>query len=178
MAGLDGQNSSIDLHDAGTWRKLKESIYSDQAVARLAAEFDTREEFSSYYSDLQRAFTRYLRRGGQFQRALSIPAGGGAIRYTLIGASCKETPAICLLEYEDGQPNIRLHPEDIRHPKPGVDCRAIMQAPGDGRVTLASLTGAAGRAVPVGDVVLACAPHSVLLSDPAVIGEILTRLAR
>ena len=105
-------------------------------------------------------------------------------RYILLGAACLETPSVCLLDYEAGRPVIRIYPDEIEHPNPAIGYEAIMLAPGDGRVTLSSLSGRRPLADPqnlpkpfAAWQILVCGEHARLPSAPGIIAEILVRLA-
>ncbi|MEF2548493.1 hypothetical protein VQ045_15135 [Aurantimonas sp. E1-2-R+4] len=89
-----------------------------------------------------------------------------------IGGGCHETPALCLLEEVDGRQVVRLTPEEIAKPKPGIAYKRLMSDPGDGRVTRQSLVGhgifASEALTPFdpGVVRFLCIPHSQIASDP------------
>jgi hypothetical protein len=55
------------------------------------------------------------------------------------GGDCHLTPARVVIEEVRGESVVRLRPNDIRRPLPGVDYRRLMLEPGDQRVTKASL---------------------------------------
>ena len=61
------------------------------------------------------------------------------VRYVVFGGDCDLTPARFVVEELDGESHLRLWPDDIRRPVPGVDYGRLMLEPGDGVVTKASL---------------------------------------
>jgi hypothetical protein len=57
----------------------------------------------------------------------------------VFGGDCLLTPARLLVEEVNGISEIRLWPNEISNPLPGVDYGLLMLEPGDGIVTKASL---------------------------------------
>ena len=71
------------------------------------------------------------------------------VRPLLLGGDCVPTPRRLVFENVDGASVVRLRPEQIIVPVPGLDYESLMFAPGDGSVTLDSLMS---RLVPVREV--------------------------
>jgi hypothetical protein len=105
-----------------------------------------------------------------------VPAGDvPLIKPLLLGADCVPTPRRLVFENIEGESVVRLRPEQILVPKPGVDYESLMFAPGDGSVTLSSLFSREdmGSAVPrweqatpeAGRELIVCARHDALTSD-------------
>ena len=91
----------------------------------------------------------------------------------VFGSACVETPARCLLEEVDGRVHIRLHPDDVEHPIPGIPYKLLMLEPGDGSVTKASLLArdsldphAPQSDFPIAWSVFVCEHHQHLPANP------------
>lgn len=175
MITVDGDTADIDLYDIASWRQFREAIFLPEARARLVARFPSPGARAAATDLLEARFALGLRRGARFHRALDAPPVPGvtAPQILTVAAGCRPTAAVCLVEEADGRPVIRLQPGTIRNPRPGVDYRARMIAPGDGRVTLAS-----ARAVPdsLGGLTV-CADHDRLPPDPATVAAVVQFLS-
>ena len=136
-----------------------------------------------YLTALEAFVTSQLTRAARFHRALSRRAAAGPTRYVVFGSACFPTPARCLLEEIDGKAHVRLHPQEIRHPRPGVPYTALMIEPGDGSVTKASLLArdsldpkVAHSDFPIASATFICERHEDLTGDPTFQGNLLNVL--
>lgn len=136
---IDAKGNGLyeDLFNSATWRRFGWSVYSPGAVQRLKATRGT--DSDAYIEALRRYFDYRLERGRRFMWMLSTPEPATPIRYVLFGGDCSLTPARLALEDYDGRPAVRLYPDDIVKPVPGVPYDELMLEPGDGRVTKPSL---------------------------------------
>lgn len=134
-----GKRLDRDLYDPQIWRTYRESIFNPQIRRRIRNRFSSPQEAQAYLSGLGRFFARALRRGKRFHQVLSIPLRDMPNEYLVLGSDCFPTPAVCLLEKVNGEPKIRLHPDQVINRVAGVDYDRLMLEPGDGRVTRTSL---------------------------------------
>lgn len=141
MIDINGRRIARDVYDPATWRTWQWSIFDPDVRRRVVRRFPDADEGSRYLARLEAAFVKNLERGKRFQLALSNPQHQPPNRYIVFGGDCHLTPARCLLEHVDGEARVRLFPEEIRNPIPGVNYRSLMLEPGDGTVTKASLMG-------------------------------------
>jgi pimeloyl-ACP methyl ester carboxylesterase len=132
-----GRGLNLDLFDGATWRKFGWSVFDPAVLTRIRSMHQRDSEI--YVAALQRYFDLRLERGRRFMWMLSAPEPATPIRYVLFGGDCTLTPARLALEDENGRPAVRLYPDAIRNPVPGVRYSELMLEPGDGRVTKPSL---------------------------------------
>jgi len=136
MIDPHGRRLEVALFDVATWRRFRWSIFDPEVRRRIArAASDPERELAAR----EAAFERFLLRARRFHRALSVPLEAADAQVVVFGGDCVLTPARCLLEEVDGQVRVRLRPERVVNRVPGADYEALMLAPGDGRVTKASL---------------------------------------
>jgi hypothetical protein len=133
----DGSGRSDDVFAGATWRRFGWSVFDPTVEARVRASRGA--EGDRYLAALQRYFDHRLERGRRFLWMLSTPEPATPIRYVLFGGDCTLTPARLALEDDGGRPAVRLRPDAIRRPVPGVPYDHLMLEPGDGRVTKPSL---------------------------------------
>jgi hypothetical protein len=142
IIGVDGKPLDRDLFFAGTWLAYRWSIFDPKVQARIRARFSRREDGDAYLQTLQKYFAKRLERARRFVWSLSYNETQQApVKLVVFGADCRLTPARVVVEDsgEGGEAQVRLYPEDIRHPVPGVDYSSLMLEPGDGDVTKPSL---------------------------------------
>lgn len=139
MITLDGKVWNRNLYSIATWRQYRWSIYDPDVRARIEKRFASAAKAQRYLDVFERYFERNLERAKRFHRALSTPMKESPVRYIVFGGDCKLTPARCLVERSNGRTHVRLYPNQIRNPLPGVDYERLMLEPGDGRVTKPSV---------------------------------------
>ena len=132
-----GRALDVNLLDGATWRRFGWSIFDPVIDARLGGTHGT--ERDARREALRRYFDYRLERGRRFMWFMSTSEPSTPIRYVLFGGDCELTPARLALEDENGQPKVRLFPDEIRNPVAEVRYDEIMLEPGDGRVTKPSL---------------------------------------
>ena len=140
LIDIKGEPLDRDLFDVEIWRRFEWSVFSDDAFQRIRARFDDDAKAEAYVADLQRAFEAHLERARRFVWSLSVrPEKDSGVRIVVFGGDCQLTPARLLVEEVGGDSEVRLRPEDIAHPLPGVDYSRLMLEPGDNQVTKPSL---------------------------------------
>ncbi|MBS1269539.1 MAG: hypothetical protein MAG794_00490 [Gammaproteobacteria bacterium] len=167
MIDMQGRRIERDLYDPEAWRQWKWSIFDPGVRKRISDRFQEPVAAAQYLEKLEQFFVGSLERGARFHRALSVRQLQPPNTFIIFGGDCHLTPARCALEYVDGEPRVRLHPDKIRNPFPGVDYEGLMLEPGDGTVTKASLMGRdnldtterAGGLFPIDFAVFLCERH-------------------
>jgi len=142
IIGVDGKPLERDLFFAGTWLAYRWSVFDPEVQARIRAHFARAADGDAYVKTLQGYFAKRLERARRFVWSLSYNETQQApVKLVVFGADCRLTPARVVVEDADGggEAQVRLYPEDIRHPVPGVDYSELMLEPGDGDVTKPSL---------------------------------------
>lgn len=139
MIDITGRRIDLDLFDTSVWRRHQWSVWDPRARERVRAAAPDAASAERYLAALEANFSSELLRAARFHRALSRHVAAGPTQYIVFGSACLPTAARCLLEDVDGKANIRLRPEEIRNPLPGVPYTSLMIEPGDGSVTKASL---------------------------------------
>ncbi len=175
MITRDGKRLNRDLYSIDTWRDFRWSVFDPRVRRRIRRRFDTKSDADQYLAVLERYFEKNLIRAKRFHRALSLPLRRTSVRYVVFGGDCTLTPARCLIERVNGQAKIRLFPDQIENPMPGVDYTKLMLEPGDGRVTKPSLLARNALdpsapvkepgAFPLAYSVFLCATHTGLTAD-------------
>ncbi len=177
MINRRGEVVEERLYEPETWRALREGIFDPAARRRVRADSPAPEVAEAYLQQLERHFARALERGERFHRALSIPVVETPTAYIVFGADCIITPAVCLTEMVDGEPKIRLQPDEVARPIDGIDYERLMLEPGDGRVARGSLLArdslgperTADAPFPIDNLLFGCDEH------PELPGEFLLR---
>ena len=139
MIDIHGRRLELDVFTSEVWRDSGWSIWDRAVRGRIRETFADPAAADAYLAAFEAHFARQLARAARFHRALSARVATGPTKYIVFGSACFATPARCLLEEVDGEVHIRLRPQDIRRPVPGVPYTALMIEPGDGSVTKASL---------------------------------------
>lgn len=163
----EGKPVTIDLHDPHIWRDNGWSVYSPEVKARVQASASPGSDAGLTQSIIEGNFERHLRRGKQFQLALSRPFPTQGLRMAAFGGDCEPTPAGAVLQVHQGRAMLAFRPGDVSQPVPGVDYEALMSAPGDGLVTRASQDAAAEGFVPLRQSFFLCENHGQLLANRA-----------
>jgi hypothetical protein len=70
---------------------------------------------------------------------LTVPLPNTPVKLVVFGGDCTLTPARLLVEEVGDDSIVRLYPEEVKNPLPGVDYSRLMLEPGDGAVTKPSL---------------------------------------
>ncbi len=136
VVNIEGKPLNFDVFDVEFWRRYGWSIFDHRIQRRL----DRHREIWPQQEVFERWFEKRLERGRRFAWSLMVPAGDvPLLRPLLLGGSCVPTPRRLVFENVGGESIARLRPEQILVPTPGLDYEALMFAPGDGSVTLASL---------------------------------------
>jgi pimeloyl-ACP methyl ester carboxylesterase len=135
LIDIRGQPLDRDLFDVEIWRRFEWSVFGPEALARLRARHD-----DAHVAALQRLFEANLERARRFVWSLSVkPERDPDVRIVVFGGDCQLTPARLLVEEVRGDSVVRLYPEDIANPLPGIDYGRLMLEPGDRQVTKPSL---------------------------------------
>ena len=137
VVDVNGRALDLNLFSGATWRRFAWSVFDPKIRDAIVATRATGGE--AYAESLHRYFDFRLERGRRFMWFLSTPEPSTPIRYVLFGGDCSLTPARLALEEDAGHYTVRLRPQDIRRPVPGIRYDEIMLEPGDGRVTKPSL---------------------------------------
>ncbi len=135
---VDGRPLQRDVFDAGIWRRFEWSIHDRHVRRRMAEQPGAWPEPAVF----DRWFEKRLERARRFVWSLLVPTGEVRLIEPLVfGGNCLPTPARVVVEEYGGDSVIRLRPEQIVAPAPGVDYERLMFEPGDGSVTKSSLLG-------------------------------------
>jgi pimeloyl-ACP methyl ester carboxylesterase len=135
LIDLRGEPLDRDVFDVELWRRFEWSVFGNAAGARLRARHD-----AAYVDALQRLFEAHLERARRFVWSLSVrPERDAGVRIVVFGGDCSLTPARLLVEETEDDSAVRLYPDDIARPQPGIDYARLMLEPGDGQVTKPSL---------------------------------------
>ncbi len=136
VVNINGKPLDFDLFDVDFWRRHEWSIFDHRIQRRISQHpeiWPTPEVF-------ERWFEKRLDRARRFAWSLMVPSGTvPLIEPLLLGADCVPTPHRLVFENVGGESIVRLRPEQIVQPTPGVDYESLMFAPGDGSVTKLSL---------------------------------------
>lgn len=128
-----------DQFDTAFWREFEFSIFDPDVRARIRASFADAAEAEAYLRTFDRYFEKHIERARRFSWSLTVPVPDSSIEYIVFGSDCKDTPARMVIEDVDGSSKVRLYPNEVANPVPGVSYAALMLEPGDGVVTKASL---------------------------------------
>ena len=136
-----GEPLQRDIFDVNVWRRFGWSIFSEDSRARILAGYDTAAEAEAYLETLEAYFEKSLERARRFVWSLTVPLPEEHPELIVFGGDCELTPARILVEEVDGVSEVRMYPDEVTRPVPGVDYDALLLEPGDGAVTKASLLG-------------------------------------
>ncbi len=141
---LDGRGSPIvaDACDPQVWRTYEMGIFNRWVRAQVRERAGGGRSGRRRMDLLERGFLLRLERSRRFRHAIRAAAIPEDISYFTIGGDCKPTEARLLAEQFTGRPEVKSLPDRVRNPRRGVDYRALMLEPGDGRVTRHSVLAA------------------------------------
>lgn len=128
-----------DVFDVDLWRRFQWSVFDPKVQARIRAQAPDAAAGDARVALLQRFFAQRLERARRFVWSLTVPLTEVPWDMVTFGGDCALTPARILVENVNGDSLVRLWPDQIKHPVPGVDYDRLMLEPGDSTVTKASL---------------------------------------
>jgi pimeloyl-ACP methyl ester carboxylesterase len=135
----EGKELERDVFDVEVWRRFQWAIFDPKVRERVIARFPDRGAGEAHLALLERYMAKYLERARRFTWALSVAEPTRGVKPIVLGGDCELTPARLVVENVGDDSLLRLWPEQIANPVPGVDYDALMLEPGDGTVTKASL---------------------------------------
>jgi pimeloyl-ACP methyl ester carboxylesterase len=138
LLGHSGRPLRRDVFDVTIWRRFEWAIFDPVVRERIRQQYVDGDP-EQHLAEMERYFAHHLERARRFSWALSVPEPKAGIRPIIFGGDCELTTARLLVEEKDGDSVLRLHPDDIERPLPGIDYHRLMLEPGDGTVTKASL---------------------------------------
>ena len=137
---MDGRPLKRDQFSADEfWQRFGYSVFSAEARQSVLEQYKDEAEAEVYLALLKRYFRKHIERARRFSWSLTVPVPDAKTRYIMFGGDCLPTPARAVVEPVDGDWELRLSPDEILSPLPGVDYDQLMLEPGDGTVTKASL---------------------------------------
>ncbi len=145
IVDVKGRPLERDLFFVGTWISYEWSVFDPAVEKRVQAHFTTATDGQQQVSLLHDYFAKRIERARRFVWSLTYNAAQNApVRLVVFGGDCTLTPARVVVEQEpgstpDGHALVRLLPNAIKAPEPGIDYSRLMLEPGDGEVTKPSL---------------------------------------
>jgi pimeloyl-ACP methyl ester carboxylesterase len=139
-----GRPLERDLFFVGTWISYQWSVFDPAVQKSVKARFATEADGQQQVGLLGDYFAKRIERARRFVWSLTYNASQNApVRLVVFGGDCTLTPARVVEEREPGsapeQGTVRLLPNAIKAPEPGIDYSRLMLEPGDGEVTKPSL---------------------------------------
>jgi len=137
---IDGTPLERDQFDAYIWQRLEIGPWAPSFDPQLIPQKGNTEGADP---DVVRQYVeKQLERARRFTWSLTVPAESeDLVELRVFGGNCIQTPSRLLVEEVNTESQIRLHPEEIDSPLPGVNYSMLMMEPGDGAVTKSSLLG-------------------------------------
>lgn len=139
LIDANGRELERDVFDVELWHRFQWGVFDPEVRERIAGRFEDPERGQQYLSVLERYVGKYLERARRFTWSLTVAEPKRGVRPIVLGGDCELTPARLAVEEVDGDSVLRLWPQQIEKPVPGVDYDMLMLEPGDGTVTKASL---------------------------------------
>ena len=135
----NGKPLERDIFDVEIWRRFQWSIFNPEVRLKILAEADNEAAGNARLETMEHYFEKRLERARRFVWSLTVPVPEAPYRLVVFGGDCLPTPAKLLVEEIEGVSEIRLNPGDVKTGVAGIDYQRLMQEPGDGTVTKASL---------------------------------------
>jgi pimeloyl-ACP methyl ester carboxylesterase len=145
IVDIKGKPLEQDLYFVGTWMVFQWSIFNPEIAQRVRSRYSSVAEGNRQLDVLQYYFAKRIERARRFVWSLTYNESQNApVKLVVFGGDCTLTPARVVLERDpgtspDGRGVVRLFPDTIQAPAPGVDYSRLMLEPGDGEVTKPSL---------------------------------------
>lgn len=139
LLDISGEPLRHDVFDVGFWREHKLSIFHPDVRRRIVKRALSKEAGEQRFGEFEKFFERNLERARRFTWSLTVALEDAPIHFGVFGGDCSLTPSHLVLEKVDSNHFIRVKPDQIKHPKKGVDYDRLMLEPGDGTVSKASL---------------------------------------
>lgn len=135
VLGNSGKPLPRDIFDIDIWRALEWGPFDPRIRKRLQNQGWTQEDLQQ----LETYTGLHIERARRFVWSLTVENPHAATPLIVFGGDCEATPARILIEDIGEESWVRLWPNEVKAPLPGVDYKALMLEPGDGAVTKASL---------------------------------------
>ena len=136
VVNVRGKPLNFDLFDVEFWRRYEWSIFDHRIQRRM----DRRRDVWPAQDVFEAWFKKRLDRARRFTWSLMVPAGPvPLIKALVLGSDCVPTPRRLVFENIESESIVRLRPEQIFKPVPGLDYESLMFEAGDGSVTRSSL---------------------------------------
>ena len=129
----EGAPLARDIFDVNVWRRFRWSIFDEDTRARIRARFDNAAEADAYLKTLDAYFDKSLERARRFVWSLTVPLPEEHPQLIVFGGGCALTPARILVEEVDGISEIRMYPDEVTQPVPGVDYDMLLLESGGRR---------------------------------------------
>ena len=159
---------TIDVFDPAEWEKYDWAIWKDDAFAK---KFGPDEQ-----KNARAFFNAVLARAKQFQAALDANNNAKSpVKFYLMGADCKETPAALLLVRDEKKNRWQTHFKADGYTRSNgekvkdTEIKPLLFTVGDSVVTKSSLAGASRKAaLPIAAELFQCAGHNKLVTSPEI----------
>jgi len=193
LINRNGKKLRGRLYTVNFWRTHQWSIFDPEVRDRIASRFKSPEEGEKQLRVLEQFFEKQLKRGQQFHYAISHQPKHDQsgkprpkVQYIVFGGDCTPTTARGVIEEDKGKDIIRWQPDEIKHPKPGVNYERLMLEPGDGSVTKPSLLGTltlnpgavSQSVIPIAYSLFLCEEHDALTGNISFQDNLLNTLLR
>jgi len=139
LLDIDGQRIDADPFDLTTWERFQWSIFDPELRRNVMQSYNDPAEGNARVELLERYFHKHIERGRRFMWSLTVAMERTPWQLVVYGGACSLTPARMVIEDTGENYDLHLEPDEILHPRPGVDYSRLMLEPGDGVVTKASL---------------------------------------